>query len=67
MTSRDEMVTCPITGNTHIWVFKRPTEGVHPADGKTYAWYAGACGCGMKLMMEKQLNTPEFDLRELPG
>lgn len=66
MTSRAEMMTCPITGNTHIWVFGPAREGIHPADGKAYGWLGGNCGCGMKILMEKPLNDePVVDPREL--
>lgn len=59
------MMTCPISGNTHLWIFGLPREGVHPKDGKAYAWYGGQCSCGMKFMMEKQLSdTPIADPRE---
>ncbi len=65
MTSYAEMTECPLTGDTHIWVFAPPTEGIHPADGNTYAWLGAQCNCGMKLLMEKAVNTGEIDVREL--
>ncbi len=66
MTSRQEMMTCPISGNTHAWTFGPATEGVHPADGKPYGWLMGACACGMKIMFEKSLSPePLVDPREL--
>ncbi len=61
MTSREEMMTCPLTGNTHIWTLPPPTEGIHPRDGKSYVWLMGKCGCGMMMMLEKEIAPAEKD------
>ncbi len=66
MASRQEMMTCPLSGNTHSWMFGPATEGIHPMDGKSYGWLGGTCACGMRLMMERSLSEePLVDPREL--